>query len=95
MKTWLESHTPAQIRDANQARLQLNRLQKKRVRPIKDERLVKRPLSAFFIFMKERLASGDFKHLTGREVTPRISAEWKNMTETEKQVSTGDLLNSA
>lgn len=51
---------------------------------------MKRPLIAFFFFMKERLASGDFKHLGQRETTPRISAEWKSMTETEKQVSSAD-----
>lgn len=50
---------------------------------------MKRPMTAFFIFMKERLASGDFKHLGSRETTPRVAAEWKSMTESEKQVSFG------
>lgn len=51
---------------------------------------MKRPMTAFFFFMKERLSSGDFKHLGSRETTPRIAAEWKSMTETEKQVSSND-----
>lgn len=51
---------------------------------------MKRPMTAFFLFMKERLASGDFKHLGSRETTPRIGDEWKSMTETEKQVRPDD-----
>ncbi|KAJ6006336.1 hypothetical protein N7451_004280 [Penicillium sp. IBT 35674x] len=73
-------------RAANEASLAswLKQLTGKPARPIVDDRLVKRPVSAFFWFMSERKASGDLKYMQTSEVAKQIAQEWKDMTETEK-----------
>ncbi|KAJ5740768.1 hypothetical protein N7493_000640 [Penicillium malachiteum] len=83
--SWILSHTPTQIKDANLAR---RRLAKKIGKPcvlLKDDRLVKRPLSSYMIFARERIASGDFKHLQVADISGRASNEWKNLTASEKE----------
>ena len=82
----MKSHTPLQIKEANAARRTLARLQNKQVRLIKDDRLVKKPKNAFMIFSSERRSAGDFMHLRAVDTSTRISEEWKNMTEREKEV---------
>ena len=84
---WVKSHTPSQIRDANIARRSLARILNKPYRPIKDERLVKRPITAYLLYCKERNATGDFKHMAVSDATARTTEEWKGMTESEKSVS--------
>ncbi|KAJ5660040.1 hypothetical protein N7507_006491 [Penicillium longicatenatum] len=73
-------------RVANEASLAswLKQLTGKPARPIVDDRLVKRPMTAFFWFMSERKASGDLKYMQASEVAKQIAQEWKDMTETEK-----------
>lgn len=58
-------------------------------RLIKDDRLPKLPKTAFLIFVTQRMATGDFKHLRVAESVPAIAQEWKSMNETEKQVCCG------
>lgn len=53
---------------------------------LKDDRLVKRPRSTFMYFSSDRRDSGDFKHMTIGETSLRIADEWKNLTESEKEV---------
>ncbi|KAJ5546772.1 hypothetical protein N7494_004357 [Penicillium frequentans] len=84
LASWLKQYTPLQIKEANNARRSLARLTGKPARLIVDDRLVKRPVSAFFWFMSERKASGDLKYMQTPEVAKQIAQEWNDMTETEK-----------
>ncbi|KAF7590942.1 hypothetical protein BBP40_002194 [Aspergillus hancockii] len=82
---WINGYTPSQIKEANAARTRLSKLTNKRYTLIRDERLVKRPLTAFVLFYKERFDQGDFKHMSIRDISARVTEEWKGMTETEKE----------
>lgn len=82
---WVQSHTPLQIKAANIARRHLAKLLNKPCRLIKDERLVKRPGTAYIQFAKERNQSGDFKHMPVPQISLRIRDEWNNLTESEKE----------
>ncbi len=88
LKAWVESHSAAEIADANVARQRLNRLAnpKSKHRSIKDERQPKRPLSSFSIFTKERWESGMFAGRPIGEATKMLAAEWKGMTPSEREV---------
>ncbi|KAJ5698499.1 hypothetical protein N7462_000504 [Penicillium macrosclerotiorum] len=84
---WVQQYTPRQIKDANTARQTLRRLIgkdkiKHKFRPIKDDRLVKPPQSAYLWFFQERFASGDFQYISKlSDASAPIGAEWKNMSE--------------
>ncbi|KAF1930776.1 uncharacterized protein M421DRAFT_3069 [Didymella exigua CBS 183.55] len=89
---WVKSHTPEQIRLANNAR---NLLRKKlagkykrqvaHTQPIEDDRMPKRPSSAWAFFFAERQASSDFHGIAVPERARLISAEWKALSAGEKQ----------
>lgn len=88
----MESHTPQQINEANRAR----RLLKKKyglprsnsvLKLIKDERQPKRLVTPFAFFTKARWGSGDFNNRPLGEAVRDISAEWKGMSASQKQVS--------
>jgi hypothetical protein len=86
-KTWLESHTPEDIRKANTARNHLARLGVKGYRNrIQDDRLVKRPLLAHAFFLKERFDSGEMRGIAATDATKRIMQEWKELGTADKQV---------
>ncbi|KAE8394351.1 hypothetical protein BDV23DRAFT_147770 [Aspergillus alliaceus] len=82
---WIKSHSPLEIKEANLARIKLSKLTQKKYRPLRDDRLVKRPLGAFVIFYKERVEPGDFKHMSIRDINAQIREEWRGMTESEKE----------
>ncbi|KAJ9648051.1 hypothetical protein H2201_002407 [Coniosporium apollinis] len=93
-KAWVESHTPEQIRQANAARLQLNKLVRKsngkpvlahKYNRIRDHRQVKHPVSAYMRFNAERHASGDLKGLAIAEASRLVRDEWNALSESEKQ----------
>ncbi|OSS45617.1 hypothetical protein B5807_09694 [Epicoccum nigrum] len=98
-KAWVESHTPDQIRIANNARAKLKRkLAEKsalagydkvptpvQTQPIKDERRARHPKSAWVFFFSERLQSTDFKGIAIKPRTGLISDEWKALSAEEKQ----------
>ncbi|KAH6615077.1 hypothetical protein C7974DRAFT_403213 [Boeremia exigua] len=93
-KKWVLSHTPDQIRIANNARARLRRtLSATRKTPgipahcqsIVDERAVKRPVSAWTAFNVERSPSSDFKGLLLPQVSKLLSEEWKALSASEKQ----------
>ncbi|KAK5149227.1 hypothetical protein LTR04_007318 [Oleoguttula sp. CCFEE 6159] len=94
-KTWVESHTPEQVRIANKARRRILHLMAKKSaaaqglshpRIIKDERQLKRPTSAFALFYTERFASNDFKGIPRVSDAARLtSEEWKALSEGEKK----------
>ncbi|KAJ6131178.1 hypothetical protein N7523_001638 [Penicillium sp. IBT 18751x] len=84
-EAWIKTHTPKQIKEANSARRSLSRLQKKRIALLEDDRLVKRPRTAYFFFMLERIRDGDLKGKRGPDVTRIVGEEWSKLTEYEKQ----------
>ncbi|KAI1118771.1 hypothetical protein F5Y14DRAFT_179487 [Nemania sp. NC0429] len=89
-KTWVESHSPQEIYNANLAR---NRLKKKYNIPkgtlklIHDERMPKRPATAYIYYTKTRWASGDFAGVSEpmHEVGARIAREWKSLSEADRR----------
>lgn len=89
-KKWVETHTPEQIRDANNARSALKRkLGKNHAYPlITDTRLPKRALSPYLFFVKDRFASGDFKGINVIEASKLIATEWKSLPAGQRKVST-------
>jgi hypothetical protein len=89
----VESHSAEEIRLANLARKQLEKKEgpkEKRAGKkwplIKDERAVTRPATPFILFAVNRHASGDFKHIAVTERLRLISREWKELSESEKEV---------
>ncbi|PYH90631.1 hypothetical protein BO71DRAFT_402010 [Aspergillus ellipticus CBS 707.79] len=85
LQTWLESHTPLQIKQANEARRRLAKIQNKRIALIPDSRRVKFPQSAFFYFVRERRASGGLTGLSIGDASRQMSSQWKEFTAEEKQ----------
>ncbi|KAJ5151954.1 hypothetical protein N7492_010249 [Penicillium capsulatum] len=82
---WIQTHTPLQIRRANDARAALNRLGKKPNKPLKDARLPRRPYTSYTCFFRERSESGDLKHMSLVEFSKQVSSEWKSLNEAEKE----------
>ncbi|QKX56084.1 uncharacterized protein TRUGW13939_03184 [Talaromyces rugulosus] len=87
---WVNSHTPLQIKNANIARRRLAALtaDKKtsiKLSQIKDERQVKRPRTTFILFFKDRINSGDFKHLTSTEMSSQATSEYNALSAPEKE----------
>ncbi|KAI9794680.1 MAG: hypothetical protein M1833_007396 [Piccolia ochrophora] len=87
-KQWVQSHTPTEIRTANNARRLLKRrLNKTRqYAPIKDDRLPSHPAPAYAEFFKDRTATGDFQGMKAGESAKVIGKEWRSAPESEKQV---------
>ncbi|KAF2856236.1 hypothetical protein T440DRAFT_383814, partial [Plenodomus tracheiphilus IPT5] len=92
-KAWVESYTPDEIRLANNAR---RLLRKKLVNtrkggrpshtdPLVDERVPKKPSSAYVKFSADRFASGDFKGISIAESAKLIASEWKALRTDEKE----------
>ncbi|KAI9878992.1 MAG: hypothetical protein M1830_009921 [Pleopsidium flavum] len=85
-KKWVLSHTVDEIKRANNARLSLKRRHKKTgVSPIRDDRLVKRPTTSYAQFLKERIDSGDLKHMKIAEMSRLVAREWKGLNSGEKK----------
>lgn len=86
-EAWIKSHTPLQIKEANQARRRLARVKDTSVPLLEDGRLVKRPRTAYFLYLHERTDAGDFKHMAVKDVATKVAEEWKGLTSAEKEVS--------
>ncbi|PQE21108.1 HMG box protein [Rutstroemia sp. NJR-2017a WRK4] len=87
LKKWIATHTPDEIRIANNARQALRKLSGKNVpRNIPDERQPRRPAHALLFFIKDRYASGDFANLKARESMGVIAAEWKELPAAQRKV---------
>ncbi|KAI9816391.1 MAG: hypothetical protein M1832_005058 [Thelocarpon impressellum] len=86
-KKWIESFTPDQIREANNARRRLKRLlnRPQSYHLIKDERQPKRALSPYVHFYLSRVESGDLKHMSVGDRSRLVRDEWKGLTDAEKQ----------
>lgn len=83
-KKWVETHTVAEIATANNARSQLIRkFEFKTTSPkIHDERMPKRPTSAFGQYYR---AKNSDLGLPATENMKALSAQWKSLSETEKK----------
>ena len=55
---------------------------------IKDDRLVKGTRNPFSLFIQDRLATGDYRHLKITEAFKLMGPEYKALPESEKKVST-------
>jgi hypothetical protein len=84
--SWVQSHTPLQIREANSARLTLSRLENKSYPPLKDDRLVTVSRSAYTLYLKERMET-EYQGKAGVESFPAIGREWLALPQAEKDVS--------
>lgn len=97
-KKWISSHTPEQIRQANNARRVLNLRDNKKAaalgepkpavrkyNQIADDRQPKRFSTAFIMFCKDRWASGDLKGVSLPEASKLMSNEWKALSENAKK----------
>lgn len=94
---WVKSYTPDEIRRANNARVQLRKKFAGKfkgtvanTRSIDDDRMPKRPRPGWTFFFSERQASSDFQGISVPERSRLISAEWKALNASEKQVCIRD-----
>lgn len=86
-KLWVESHTPAEIYNANLARARLARMNvQSKARKIPDERMPKRPMNAYLTYVKEQWMTGDFSGAV-ENTGPELARGWKALPEEEKKVS--------
>lgn len=89
-KAWVESHDPQAIYDANLARRLLKKkydIPKATLKLIRDERLPKRPVTAFALFSKARWASGEYANSGSvTAVASKLGEEWKSLTPAERKV---------
>ncbi len=92
---WIRTHTPDQIRIANNARALLRKklagtLKSKKfpahTGKLHDDRLAKQPITSYICFSKDRWLSGDFKGIKNSEAAKLISKEWKALSAGEKKV---------
>ena len=91
LRKWIKSYTPEEIRKAHNARRSLVRLGvRSRYKDFLiglDDRQVRQPVTSYARFFKERMATGDYKGMSGKERFQLISHEWKELDEAVKQVS--------
>ena len=89
-KKWIDSHTPEQIRLANNARHSLNKKEgrkgNRKLSLLEDPRIPKRAPPVWAFFCKERWSSGDFKGITAPEGSKRIWQEWKELSPSQRKV---------
>ncbi|PSR76886.1 hypothetical protein BD289DRAFT_446233 [Coniella lustricola] len=83
-KKWVDSHTPLEIHNANNARRRLSTRFGIKVFParIVDDRLPKAPSSSFAQFVKAQINNRDGKV---SEVVKALGAEWKTMSTSDKK----------
>ncbi|KAG9246326.1 hypothetical protein BJ878DRAFT_497611 [Calycina marina] len=91
-KQWIESHTPDEIRLANNARTQLKRKTSKKPGAkslawplLHDDRIPKHAKTPWLLFSVERWASGDLAHVPMLEAQKIISKEWQGLSGAEKK----------
>lgn len=86
-RQWIESHAPAVIREANQARVTLNKgLSPKRyLFKLHDDREVKGFQTAYVYFYGDRFRSGDFSGVRVSDAAKRIAVEWRALSADEKK----------
>jgi len=86
LKQWIESHTPEQIRIANNARSQLKTKDPRGTWVhIQDDRQPKQPRQALNFFTKERHASGDLKGISLSETGRLLAREWNALSASDRK----------
>lgn len=89
-KKWINSYKPEEIHLANNARHQLKRLSSGRTGKytnLQDPRIPKQPGSPQSLFTRDRWSSGDFKGVKLADAAPRIAKEWKELSPSQRKVS--------
>ena len=88
-RKWIESYTPAQIRQANLARISLKRRlkQPRSWPPLRDERQVTGFRSPYIFFFTERRKSGDYHGIKTTEAARLIATEFRALSADELKVS--------
>lgn len=88
LKEWIKSHTPEQIRAANNARLLLKKLTGKNyASQLQDDRIPKRIRTEQALFAQDRWASGDLKGVKVTDAAGLLKKEFLELPESERQVS--------
>ncbi|KAL1624003.1 hypothetical protein SLS56_007985 [Neofusicoccum ribis] len=83
---WLKTHTPMEIKQANNARRLLKtRLPSYSKHQIQDPRVVRQPAPAYIQFYTERYASGDFKNMSPPEAAKLVGQEWSALSPSGKE----------
>ncbi|KAK2865306.1 hypothetical protein FQN49_003709 [Arthroderma sp. PD_2] len=88
LEQWVESHTPLEIKNANDARRKLRRILSSKSRTynaIKDDRQVKPPRSAYIFYAADKQKTGALDHLSAKERLSEIARTWNNASESEKE----------
>ncbi|KAH8885189.1 hypothetical protein GQ53DRAFT_751478 [Thozetella sp. PMI_491] len=82
-KAWLESFTPLQVFEANQARRRLG------LSFLKDDRLPLQPRNAYSLFVKSRFQSDEYASSPGKPSSvaaiTQMAEEWNKMNEEERK----------
>jgi hypothetical protein len=91
-KRWVQSHSPLEIKLANNARRLLNKQakaanKKKHINAIKDDRHVKSAIGPYTYFYIDRNASGDLNGMTVAERGKLVGREWKALSAAQRKVS--------
>lgn len=90
LRSWLQTHTPKEIIEANFARSRLNTLEayKKHVSALHDDRIPRRPISPWLLFTSQRLRTTDRSTTEARsQALKDIAAAWRALSDSERQVS--------
>lgn len=88
MKAWIASHTPEQIRVANNARQFLKkRTGKSFGYQLQDNRIPKQPRPAHVIFAQDQWLAGEFKELSPTDAISVLYQRFKELPEAQQQVS--------
>lgn len=89
---WLAGQNPLDIEAANNARIRIRGYREKKgikgvspVTKIKDDRLVKRPRTAWVFFMKDKYSSGLVDHVEHKDKMSKLAELWKATPEAEKK----------
>lgn len=90
---WIQSHSPLEILNANIARNMLKRRGVPAMHKLPDDRQVIRARSNYTFFYRDRLDTGDFKHMVLSDAAKQISGEWNKLNEAEKEVRDSSFTN--
>ncbi|RJE22772.1 HMG box protein [Aspergillus sclerotialis] len=84
-RNFINSHSPREIKDANVARRALSRITKKKVLPLRDDRLVKKAVAAQNFLYNDLLAAGELEGLRPQETIARVSQRFRELTDAERE----------
>ena len=88
LRDWIKSHTPEQIRLANNARSLLKKLTgKSQGYQLQDDRIPKRVRSEMALFAQDRWATGGLKGVKVADAAKLLRGEFLDLSEGERKVS--------